>query len=131
MSPRHRTYLLIEQGIGAGIFNVVINAAIAWLFFHGMRTVPLLGDQSIMGDTIGTTFMLPLLTAVWANLHSGYLLGVVLLGSYVVGEGVQRLFLGRVGNSLDGMAWGQIRYLAVMTAVSFLAAALNPRAAPV
>ena len=67
MSPRHRTYLLIEQGIGAGIFNVVINAAIAWLFFHGMSTVPLLGDQSIMGDTIGTTFILPLLTAVIAG----------------------------------------------------------------
>ena len=67
MSPRHRTYLLIEQGIGAGIFNVVINAAIAWLFFHGMSTVPLFGDQSIMGDTIGTTFMLPLLTAIIAG----------------------------------------------------------------
>jgi len=67
MSPRHRTYLLIEQGIGAGIFNVVINAAIAWLFFHGMSTVPLFGNQSIMGDTIGTTFMLPLLTAIIAG----------------------------------------------------------------
>jgi hypothetical protein len=67
MSPRHRTYLLVEQGIGAGIFNVVINAAIAWVFFHGMSTVPLLGDQSIMGDTIATTFMLPLLTAIIAG----------------------------------------------------------------
>ena len=67
MSPRHRTYLLIEQGIGAGIFNVVINAVIAWLFFRGMTTVPLLGDRSIAGDTFGTTFMLPLLTAVIAG----------------------------------------------------------------
>ena len=67
MSPRHRTYLLLEQGIGAGIFNVVINAAIAWLFFHGMSVVPLFGDQSIMGDTIATTFMLPLLTAIIAG----------------------------------------------------------------
>ena len=34
-------------------------------------------------------YALPLLTLMWANLHSGYLLGVVVLGGYVVGEGVQ------------------------------------------
>jgi hypothetical protein len=64
MSPRHRTYLLLEQGIGAGIFNVVLNAGIAWLFFHDMSAVPLVGDRSIAADTLGTAFMLPLLTAV-------------------------------------------------------------------
>jgi hypothetical protein len=67
MSPRHRTYLLLEQGIGAGIFNVVLNAGIAWLFFHDMSAVPLVGDRSIAGDTFGTAFMLPLLTAVIAG----------------------------------------------------------------
>jgi hypothetical protein len=67
MSPRHRTYLTIEQGVGAGVFNVLLNAAIAWLVFRGMPTVPLLGDQSIAGDTIGTTLLLPLLTAVIAG----------------------------------------------------------------
>jgi hypothetical protein len=67
MSPRHRSYLLIEQGIGSGIFNVALNAAIAWLMFRGMQNVPLWGDQSIAGDTIGTAFILPLLTTLIAS----------------------------------------------------------------
>jgi hypothetical protein len=64
MSPQQRRYLLLEQGIGAGIFNFVLNAAIAWAIFRQMETVPLWGQQSIAGDTIGTAFMLPLLTTL-------------------------------------------------------------------
>jgi hypothetical protein len=67
MSPRHRQYLVLEQGIGSGIFNVGLNAAIAWLLFRGMDAVPLWGQQSIAGDTIGTAFMLPLLTTLIAS----------------------------------------------------------------
>jgi hypothetical protein len=67
MSSHHRRYLVLEQGIGAGLFNVVLNAAIAWLLFRGMTTVPLWGAQSIGGDTIGTTFFLPLLTTLIAS----------------------------------------------------------------
>ena len=64
MSPRHWTYLTLEQGVGAGVFNVLLNAGIAWLVFRGMPSVPLLGDQSIAGDTIVTAFMLPWLTSL-------------------------------------------------------------------
>jgi len=35
--------------------------------FRGMTTVPLWGDQSIAGDTIGTAFILPLLTTLIAG----------------------------------------------------------------
>ena len=37
MSPRHRRYLLLDQGIGAGILNLLLNAGIAWLLFRGME----------------------------------------------------------------------------------------------
>jgi hypothetical protein len=67
MSPVHRRYLLLEQGIGAGVVNLAINAAIAWAMFRGMTTVPLWGDLSIGGDTIGTTFFLPFLTTLFAS----------------------------------------------------------------
>ncbi len=67
MSPEHRRYLVLEQGIGAGLFNVALNAGIAWAMFHGADTVPLWGQQSIAGDTIGTAFMLPFLTTVIAS----------------------------------------------------------------
>lgn len=66
MSSAHRRYLL-EQGIGSGVFNLVLNAAIAWAMFRGMAAVPLWGQQSVAGDTIGTTFFLPFLTTVIAG----------------------------------------------------------------
>ena len=61
------------------------------------------------------------LTALWANLHSGYLVGIVLLAAVVVGESWQRLTRGT-----DAFTWAQIRRLALTTLLSFLAAALNP-----
>ena len=64
MSPAHRRYLLVEQGIGAGVVNFVINAAIAWLAFGRQARVPLWGPSSIAGDTVGTCLLLPLITCL-------------------------------------------------------------------
>ncbi len=64
MSPDHRRYLVLEQGVGAAFVNFVLNGLIAWAMFRGHEVVPLWGQQSIAGDTIGTTFMLPLLTCL-------------------------------------------------------------------
>jgi hypothetical protein len=54
MSPEHRRFLVLEQGIGSALFNFVLNGAIAWLLFRSFERVPLWGQQSIAGDTIGT-----------------------------------------------------------------------------
>lgn len=67
MSPAERRYLLLEQGLGAGIVNAALNAGIAWLSFRGTATIPFWGQQSIAGDTIGTCFLLPLITALIAT----------------------------------------------------------------
>ncbi|MCA9970211.1 MAG: hypothetical protein KC425_08345, partial [Anaerolineales bacterium] len=66
---------------------------------------------------------LPLLTLLWANLHSGYLLGVVLVGTYAVGEAAQRLLWPRDARARP---WRLIAQLSGVALVSFLAAALNP-----
>ena len=63
MSREHRRYVL-EQGIGSGVINVLINAAIAWLLFRPLPSVPLWGLQSIAGDTLGTCFVLPFATCL-------------------------------------------------------------------
>lgn len=63
------------------------------------------------------------LTILWANLHSGYLLGIVLLLTYTVGGAVDRRLHGA---EADGLPWPALRLLAWVTAVSFIAAALNP-----
>ena len=74
---------------------------------------------------------LPLLTLIWANLHSGYLLGVVLLGTYAVGGTAQRWLaaptegtLGKTAASAGSMQ--AVPHLFGVTAASFLAAAVNP-----
>ena len=67
MSAAQRRYLLLEQGIGAAVFNFGLNAAIAWLMFRGQGAVPLWGQQSIAGDTIGTAIILPFLTCLIAT----------------------------------------------------------------
>ena len=99
MSPRHRRYLLLDQGIGAGIVNLLLNAGIAWLLFRGMEVVPLWGQQSIAGDTIGTAFVLPFLSTLIASavvrsqVRSGYVSAVALSA---------RSALGRLPRSLAG-----------------------------
>jgi hypothetical protein len=64
MHDAHRRYLVLEQGIGAALFNFLLNGAIAWVLFRSLESVPLWGDQSIAGDTIGTTFLLPVFTCL-------------------------------------------------------------------
>src|SRR5438445_470757 len=67
VSQAQRRYLLLEQGVGAAGFNFLLNAAIAWLMFRGADVVPLWGQQSIAGDTIGTSVILPFLTCLIAT----------------------------------------------------------------
>jgi hypothetical protein len=64
MSPAHRHYLVVEQGVGAAVVNFVLNAVIALLLFRHQAIIPLWGQQSIAGDTVGTTFLLPLITCL-------------------------------------------------------------------
>lgn len=63
-SDAHRRYLVLEQGLGSIVINIVLNAGIAWLLFRGLDVVPLWGEQSIAGDTIATTLILPFLTCL-------------------------------------------------------------------
>jgi len=59
-----RHYLLMEHVVGAAIVNMLLNALIAWLSFRHVDVVPLWGEQSIAGDMVGTTIILPLLTCL-------------------------------------------------------------------
>jgi hypothetical protein len=77
---------------------------------------------------------LPLLTLLWANFHSGYLLGIVYLAVYTFGEAIETFisrnkaetFAPSAPLRLRNLPWSEIKLLGGITAVSFLAAALNP-----
>lgn len=64
VTPVHRRYLLIDNGVGPLVTNLVINALIAWLIYRNATHVPLWGQSSIAGDTIATSFLLPLITCL-------------------------------------------------------------------
>lgn len=100
-------------GVRPQIFNLLGTAAFIFLV------------EGFKDDQNGrrALWLLPLLTLIWANLHSGYLLGIVLLVTYVVGESLSRL---SPGHDRRTLTWPDIGYLAGLTGLSFLAAALNP-----
>ncbi|MEM7802485.1 MAG: hypothetical protein AAF633_25045 [Chloroflexota bacterium] len=63
------------------------------------------------------------LIGLWANMHGGYILGIVIVGVYVVGEAAQLYFQ---GGHEEGLSYPAIGILAGSGALGFLAAALNP-----
>lgn len=65
----------------------------------------------------------PVLTAVWVNLHAGYLLGLAFLAANLVGDGLA-LLLRRPGQQT--LPWGRWRSLVVSALASLAAANLNP-----
>lgn len=68
-----------------------------------------------------TLWLLPLSTIAWVNFHSGYLLGVVLLSTYAVGEAIEARLARRPDGSVD------LPRRLLLVAVTCLAAALfNP-----
>jgi hypothetical protein len=66
-APNRRWIVVNALGVTA-VINVVVNLAIAWLGTRGARAVPLwstpLVRPSTITDTVGTTFMLPFVTAL-------------------------------------------------------------------
>lgn len=64
ITPAHRRYLLVDTGVSPLITNLAINGAIAWLIYRNATHLPLWGQSSIAGDTIATSFLLPLITCL-------------------------------------------------------------------
>ncbi len=64
LSERHRSFLIVEQSVFAGIINVVINAAIAWLLMRSLSEIPLWGKTSMGVDLLATGFLLPFFTCL-------------------------------------------------------------------
>jgi hypothetical protein len=106
----------IVWGARPQIFNLLLTAVFVFI-------VERVRQQKYSARVL---WLLPVLTVIWANLHSGYLLGVVLLGTYAVGWGIERW----LGSQIEPIpSWQDIRQLAIMTGVSFFAAVLNPSGA--
>ena len=100
-------------GVRPQMFNMLFTAAFVYLVERHRKGR--VGRRAL--------WLLPLLTLVWANLHSGYLLGIVLLLTYVVGGALDGLKMSRQKIPVD---WTPVGWLFLMTLVSFFIAVINP-----
>jgi hypothetical protein len=62
LSDRHRSFLIIEESVFAGLINVVINGGFVWLLMRSEAAIPLWGDPCIGTDLLATGFLLPFIT---------------------------------------------------------------------
>ena len=60
----HWRFLAIHQSAVPALINFVLNGAIAWWLFRSATFVPFSGPSSITGDTLATSFLLPLLSCL-------------------------------------------------------------------
>jgi len=64
LSSYHWRFLAIHQSAVPALINFVLNGAIAWWLFRSAVFVPFSGPSSIAGDTLITSFLLPLLSCL-------------------------------------------------------------------
>lgn len=64
LAASQRRFLIVEQSVVPFGINFLLNGAIAWASFRAVESVPFAGQSSIVGDTLVTSFLLPLLTCL-------------------------------------------------------------------
>jgi hypothetical protein len=100
-------------GVRVQVVDLLMSAIVLWLLAR------YLADRSRRWIAV-----LPLLAALWANLHAGWPMLFLLGGAVVVGESLDRGLHRSVRS--DPLGWREIRDLGVAMAVAFVALALNP-----
>jgi hypothetical protein len=73
---------------------------------------------------IDRLWVVPLLFIVWVNTHGGYIAGFMLLGVFVVGEGLGQL-LHFSGSEI--VSWQRLRKVVLVSVLSVVALLLNPQ----
>jgi len=66
---------------------------------------------------------LPLLMALWVNLHGAFVLGIGLMGAFLGGEAVRRLIH---GPQADALSASELRKLVLILVLTLLATLVNP-----
>ena len=60
---------------------------------------------------------------LWGNLHGGYVLGIILMGSVIVGEILNKVLLMEF---TENLSWRQIGILSIFMVTSFIVVLVNP-----
>ena len=102
------------MGVRVQVLDLLMAAIVLWLSW-----------RYVVDPRRRWLVCLPVVAAVWANLHAGWLLLFLLAGAVLVGEAVDRLLRRR----LDGpptLSWSHLAQLAIALAVSAAALVVNP-----
>ncbi len=67
-------------------------------------------------------WLLPVIVAVWGNLHAGFSIGFIFLGGVIAGEALGRLFNPQGGY----LTWRELRRLVLISLLSAAALVINP-----
>lgn len=106
----------VVWGARPQLFNLLLFALFIYLLERR--------KDGALGSWVFLAF--PLATVLWANLHSGYLLGIVVLATYLMGEWIENR---RQSPSVRALSPPDVSRLAGATVASFLAALINPNGA--
>ncbi len=101
--------------------NLIVRTQMwAWLPFIGTYLVL---QRYVEGEIRWPWLLLcPALMVLWVNVHGSFILGLILVGAYLVGEGVRKLL-----KQAEALSWRQIGLIAGTGLLSGLAVLANPR----
>ena len=112
-------------------FSIVLGAitsAVVWVARPHMLSFVLAGLVLLLLERYKRSgsrwiYALPLITLLWANIHGGYAIALMLVAAYVAGEALNRL----TGHDYDPvLTWRQIGALIGVAIISLAVAAINP-----
>jgi len=94
------------------IMSLVLLALVSWILFsyrNNRKRIYLVG--------------IPLIFALWGNLHAGYVLGLIYLGAFICGELLDKILL---RDDKEGLSWKEIGIVALSTLLGFVLVIANP-----
>ena len=103
------------MGVRVQVFDLLMATLVIWLCWH------FVADQRRRW-----LFGLPVVAAVWANLHAGWPLLFLLGGAVMVGEALDRLLDRSSPSGVRPLPWRAVRDLGLALVVSAAALVLNP-----
>ena len=124
-------YLMSPGSVYLRAFTLVIGAATAAVFWSPrpqmisffLSTVILYLLYLNKRQKIDRLWLIPVIMAVWGNLHAGFSIGFIFLAGSIAGEILGHIF---TPNAENLVPWSGIRKLVIVTLVSVAALVINP-----
>ncbi|MEP7294433.1 MAG: hypothetical protein ABI835_21765, partial [Chloroflexota bacterium] len=92
------------------MFSFLLSAVVLYILYLYRR------------KQIDRLWLIPVIMAVWGNLHAGFSIGFIFLAGVIVGETIGRVF----NPQGESLSWRGIRKLVIISLISVAALVINP-----